>query len=53
MLPNAEAVCTTSPKVIWLVNSRGAWITHGSGTIDWLTDRFQPVNPMLRFTNRR
>ncbi|COZ72065.1 Uncharacterised protein [Mycobacterium tuberculosis] len=50
MLPKEVAVCPTSPKSICPANNRGAWMTHGNGTIVWLTDRFHPLNAMLRRT---
>ena len=50
---NALDDWVTSPSVIWSANSRGAWITNGSGSMIWLIVRFQPNNVMLRRTNAR
>jgi hypothetical protein len=36
MLPNAVAVCVTSPNLICPANSRGAWISHGGRMMIWL-----------------
>jgi hypothetical protein len=53
MEPKALEDWVTSPRSIWPLNSRGAWMTSGSGLMIWLIDKFQPVSAMVRFTKRR